>query len=46
MRDVEECKHGMIPAYCADCRNLKTPEEAELEEDKKLLTNLNEWHNK
>lgn len=43
----EECKHGMNPQWCAECLQLKTPEEEqELLENQmiKLAERFNDGH--
>ena len=33
---MDECVHGMIPEWCANCKGLKTPEEEEKESDQDI----------
>ncbi len=42
--DGEECKHGMNPEWCANCKGLKTPEEEEQESDNALDKMLERWN--
>ena len=39
-----ECRHGMVPAYCADCRGLLSAEEQDRKVDNEMLNNLREWN--
>jgi hypothetical protein len=32
-----ECKHGMNPEWCAECKGLKTPEEEQRELDEGMI---------
>lgn len=38
-----ECKHGMNPDWCADCKGLLTPEEEEKEINKDILNLGERW---
>jgi len=37
---LPECAHGMVPAWCAECRKISSPEEEELQEKVEFLNNL------
>jgi len=37
---LPECVHGMVPAWCAECRKISSPEEEELQEKVEFLNNL------
>ena len=39
----EECIHGMNPAWCANCKGLKTPEEEATQEDDAVIDNIRSW---
>lgn len=39
----DECKHGMVPEWCASCKGLKTPEEEEALADAQLEALLERW---